>query len=52
MDELLTLTRLAVAVFDGVLLHARTAYIAVRLSDDGTNINGAILASDDGWSAI
>jgi hypothetical protein len=25
---------------------------AFLLSDDGTNINGAILASDGGWSAL
>lgn len=26
--------------------------ITFLLSDDGTNINGAILASDGGWSAL
>ncbi len=25
---------------------------SVQASDDGTNINGAILASDGGWSAL
>ena len=28
------------------------ASITFLLSDDGTNINGAILASDGGWSAL
>ncbi|SDL18562.1 hypothetical protein SAMN04487916_106219 [Arthrobacter sp. ov407] len=26
--------------------------VAFLLSDDGTNVNGAILASDGGWSAL
>jgi NAD(P)-dependent dehydrogenase (short-subunit alcohol dehydrogenase family) len=28
------------------------ASITFLLSDDGTNVNGAILASDGGWSAL
>ena len=28
------------------------ASITFLLSDDGTNINGAVLASDGGWSAL
>ncbi|SDL97936.1 hypothetical protein SAMN04487916_12011 [Arthrobacter sp. ov407] len=28
------------------------ASITFLLSDDGTNVNGAILASDSGWSAL
>ena len=28
------------------------ASITILLSDDGTNVNGAILASDGGWSAL
>ena len=28
------------------------ASITFLLSDDGTNLNGAILASDGGWSAL
>jgi NAD(P)-dependent dehydrogenase (short-subunit alcohol dehydrogenase family) len=28
------------------------ASITFLLSDDGTNINGAVLASDGGWSAV
>jgi enoyl-[acyl-carrier-protein] reductase (NADH) len=28
------------------------ASITFLLSDDGTNVNGAILASDAGWSAL
>ena len=28
------------------------ASITFLLSDDGTNVNGAVLASDGGWSAV
>jgi hypothetical protein len=31
---------------------ATAASITFLLSEDGTNINGAVLASDGGWSAL